>query len=398
MTKFADRLLRIARVAIAFAGIPAAASAAGTDIVHTFTGPDGALPFSTLTPDGAGNLYGTTQLGGVNASCAEIGCGTIFKIDRTGNLTTLYSFSNGADGEDPESGVSLIGGMLYGNALGGASGTSVFYSMKTDGSDFQPLYNMTKAQGQWLVGQLRAVPQQGAFGLGNSGGKFGYGTLFKLTADRGLTVVHDFAGGADGRYPLYLIQDSHNNLFGSTRQGGDCGQTGAFQPNADIGGGCGVIFEYVPSTGAYTVLYAFQNTTDGYEPLLGAVAPDGTLYGATKTGGAEHKGALFALTPNGSGYSFSVLSPIKSRSAQDSASNPPTLSPNGSVIGGTASGATYVYQNGQYRVYQSTTAYPMGQFLVPPTRANAILATSETDGTPCPASQYGCGFIYYQQQ
>jgi hypothetical protein len=40
----------------------------------------------------------------------------------------------------------------------------------------------------------------------------------------------------------------------------------------------------------------------------------------------------------------------------------------------------------------------MGQFLVPPTRANAILATSETDGTPCPASQYGCGFIYYQQQ
>src|ERR1700756_4044654 len=62
-------------------------------LLHTFSGaPDGAYPLAGFVHDAAGNLYGTTQLGGITAGvCATImgfnnlnGCGTVFKIDTTG--------------------------------------------------------------------------------------------------------------------------------------------------------------------------------------------------------------------------------------------------------------------------------------------------------------------------
>src|SRR5207245_2616547 len=62
--------------------------------------PDGAIPVSNLIMDKAGNLYGTTSEGG-GGNCAPdgilIGCGTVFKVDTTGNETVLYSFTNVPD-------------------------------------------------------------------------------------------------------------------------------------------------------------------------------------------------------------------------------------------------------------------------------------------------------------
>jgi uncharacterized repeat protein (TIGR03803 family) len=51
-------------------------------VLHTFTGgpAEGAFPFSGLTMDTSGNLYGTTQAGGGAAACDPYGCGTVFKI------------------------------------------------------------------------------------------------------------------------------------------------------------------------------------------------------------------------------------------------------------------------------------------------------------------------------
>jgi uncharacterized repeat protein (TIGR03803 family) len=46
--------------------------------------------------DAAGNLYGTTQLGG------PANAGILYKIDPTGSGTVLYSFTGGADGADPD--------------------------------------------------------------------------------------------------------------------------------------------------------------------------------------------------------------------------------------------------------------------------------------------------------
>jgi uncharacterized repeat protein (TIGR03803 family) len=401
MTRLSECVTRLLCCAALCAGIPAGASAAKTRIIYSFTGgADGATPLSPLTPDSSGNVYGTTQGGGnINtASCPfPDGCGTIFKLDGAGKLTTLHAFAGGAAGQFPgdDVGLALIGGVLYGNVPeSGGNDTSAFFSINTDGSGYKFLYGMTLAQGGGLIGVLQPVPGGAAFGIGGpEGGKFGRGTLFYLAAGAGLTVVHEFAGGADGDRPTYLIQDSHHNLFGSTYSGGQC---------AALKRGCGTIFEYIPSTGTYTVLYAFQDGADGYVPLIGAAGPDGTLYGVTQDGGAGNHGALFALTPSGARYSFSVLSAVKYVRPGDGVNNPPALSPTGALVGGTGGGGTYVYQNGRYVLSYNNTVSPSpdGQFLIPRSRPDAILATSEQYGTPstCNLPVAGCGFIYSQQQ
>src|SRR5271165_302659 len=89
-------------------------------VLHSFTGgADGGGPLSGLTMDHAGNLYGTTS-GGGNA-----GQGTVFKLTRKNSgwvFSSLYSFQGGSDGADPEAGV-VIGrdGSLYGTTFAGGN-------------------------------------------------------------------------------------------------------------------------------------------------------------------------------------------------------------------------------------------------------------------------------------
>src|SRR5664279_5426562 len=68
-------------------------------VLHNFTGgADGAQPYVGLTMDPAGNLYGTAIFGGVPGGCYGSGCGTVFKLSRTGSnwiFSPLYSFTGG---------------------------------------------------------------------------------------------------------------------------------------------------------------------------------------------------------------------------------------------------------------------------------------------------------------
>src|SRR5262249_45192732 len=73
------------------------------NVIYNFAnGADGSHPQSGLTIDRAGNLYGTTAYGGQGCLSGEPpGCGTVFKLSRTGSgwvLTTIYSFRGGSDG------------------------------------------------------------------------------------------------------------------------------------------------------------------------------------------------------------------------------------------------------------------------------------------------------------
>ena len=93
-------------------------------MLHTFDGADGANPYGGLIRDSLGNLYGTTRLGGTN------NWGTVFKLDTAGNLTTLYSFTNGSDGAYPNAGlVRDSKGNLYGAAATGGIGHGTIFEI-----------------------------------------------------------------------------------------------------------------------------------------------------------------------------------------------------------------------------------------------------------------------------
>ena len=86
-----------------------------------------------------GNLYGTTQYGGVNTNCGFGGCGTVFKITTTGMLTTLYLFcsQNGCtDGGEAIAGlVQATDGNFYGTTqIGGANNDGTLFKITPTGT------------------------------------------------------------------------------------------------------------------------------------------------------------------------------------------------------------------------------------------------------------------------
>src|ERR1700722_11626926 len=91
-------------------------------VIYSFKGGiDGFYPTAGLIQDQAGNLYGTTEYGGNNGSCTFT-CGTVFRVDPSGNETVLYGFKGAPDGANP--GASLIrdpAGNFYGTTVAGGT-------------------------------------------------------------------------------------------------------------------------------------------------------------------------------------------------------------------------------------------------------------------------------------
>jgi uncharacterized repeat protein (TIGR03803 family) len=85
-------------------------------VLYAFKGgTDGADPTDRLVRDAAGNLYGTTYLGG-DRPC----CGTVFKLDTTGTKSVLHSFTGIPDGKNPMAGLAMdAAGNLYGTTYQG---------------------------------------------------------------------------------------------------------------------------------------------------------------------------------------------------------------------------------------------------------------------------------------
>jgi uncharacterized repeat protein (TIGR03803 family) len=222
-------------------------------IVYSFQGgTDGAYPSSSgLVLDGAGNLYGTTFYGG-GTGCSGLGCGTVFKIDPTGQETILYAFGPVPDGENPNAGLIE----------------------DSDGN----LYGTTTA-----------------------GGTDNKGTAFMFNTSGQETILHSFAGSPDGSFPYAgLFRDAAGNLFGTTEGGGDK-PTGCFEQ------GCGTVYE-ITSAGEEEVLYSFFNWSDEGRPIGGVVEDKaGKLYGTTPSGTDssiacsvyEKCGTVFMLSPKG---------------------------------------------------------------------------------------------------
>jgi uncharacterized repeat protein (TIGR03803 family) len=102
-------------------------------VLHRFTGrDDGSTPLGGVVIDAEGNLYGTAAAGGnATGPCAGFGCGTVFKVDQSGNFTLLHRF-NGADGSGAYSTVYLdsAGDLLGSTVEGGQYNLGVVFEVK----------------------------------------------------------------------------------------------------------------------------------------------------------------------------------------------------------------------------------------------------------------------------
>jgi uncharacterized repeat protein (TIGR03803 family) len=283
--------------------------------LYSFTGsPDGDSPIGIVL-DSEGNLYGSTQYGGlphcgpVTRPATAISCGTVFKLDTSGQETVLYrfTFANG-DGMMPFSEGSVMRdsqGNLYGTTFYGGDRRcffdGVYYGcgivFKLDPSGQETVLHIFKGaangDGGGPTGRLVQDGIGNLYGTTMNGGDArctphyyepGCGTVFKVDTAGHETVLHKFTGGnVDGEQPSGLVIDGQGNLYGTTIFGGSYGY--------------GTVFK-VDASGHETVLYNFRGAGagDGASPLSGLTRDaQGNLYGTTNEGGTLN--CFGALSP-----------------------------------------------------------------------------------------------------
>ena len=225
-------------------------------ILHVFKGaPDGMNGGLGLVKRGAHSLYGVTSSGG------NEGQGTAFRMSTKGKETILYNFTGGSsNGGAPASVLAFDkAGNLYGTTLiggtncGGDCGTVFELSPNGGGWTHKTLYVFCQLSScddgrQPLRGPLVLDGAGNIYGTTEEGGVqhdcnsgAGCGTVFKLDANGNETVLYSFTGGADGNAPgAGLTMDDKGNLYGTAGEGGDV------NCKLDVGYGCGVVFELTP--------------------------------------------------------------------------------------------------------------------------------------------------------
>jgi uncharacterized repeat protein (TIGR03803 family) len=322
-------------------------------VLHMFTGgADGSYPDGALVADAAGNLYGTTQIGG------PYGAGTVFELSPLQNgawqFTLLYAFTGGTDGGNP------LGGLVFdaaGNAYstvssGGENGLGAVFEISPSAEpgsgkrwEERVLYSFQGgSDGAVPFGNVIFDVAGNLYGATSIGGTShigcpptkGCGTVFELAPTRTgpwkERIIHRFADAfGDGATPRAgLVFDAAGNLYGTTYQGGDnevCG-----------GSGCGTVFEMSPAAGdhwKFDTLIDFNATNGALVSGPITIGPDGALYGTTMYGGANNDGTIFSFTQQTGAWQFASIY---------SFNNLDGLQPAGNIVldeAGNIYGATY---------------------------------------------------------
>ena len=262
-------------------------------VLHSFLGgSDGANPVGPLVMDPVGNIYGVASGGG-------LGFGTIFELTPSNGGWTfqvIYTFKGGDDGvvSIDSGGLALDGaGNLYGTTeMGGTAGFGTVFEMSLINGTWTKNTLYSFAGGNDAADPLTGVTLDASgnlFGATVGGGDFGSGAVFEVVNNQGTwteSVIYSFTGGDDGSYPEFgaPVLDSDGNLYGTAAGGG---------PNNQ-----GVVYELTHSNGTWTetVLYSFTGGDDGGQPFAGLTfSKDGNLFGAAAYFGANGDGTLFEL-------------------------------------------------------------------------------------------------------
>lgn len=277
----------------------------GFQVVHHLDGAgDGYFPLG-FTRGSDGRLYGTTNGGG---SADDLGI--IFRVNQTdGSLEVLKIFSQ-TDRLDPLTGgayptaiMRASDGNLYGTTeFGGVFDGGTIYRLTTPESPATPVYEVihsfkcaTDGGDPW--GRLTEGPDGFLYGMtvGDVGvfcqiGANRDGTLFKIRKDgfgfQVLAVFNAVTTGTHSFGPVVIANDG--SVYGTT-----IGTVPA-SPLAPSG----TVFRVPPGGGAIENFHIFApDGSEGSDPRSGLIrGADGAMYGSTTEGGALGGGTIFRIT------------------------------------------------------------------------------------------------------
>lgn len=296
------RFIRLIGSAVLSCGIALCFGATGkastTQIIYSFGGgADGEYLDTDVEVDAAGNLYGTSVLGGT------FGGGTVWQLSLVGGKwvhKVLYNFTGSADGGEPYKGVTVdAAGNLYGTAVTGGSGSceggcGVTYKLTKNGSTWTQtvLHAFTGGEDGSGPGSRVTLDKQGnVYGMTPTGGAFGLGTIYVLRPKENdtwnLQVLHTFTGGVDGSSGSAGKMVFHQGaLFGAATTGGKYGS--------------GTIFRLKPRNRGqwtYQPIYSFLGGLDGVFPYGGlTIDLSDNIFGTTYYGGTDGVGTVFQLS------------------------------------------------------------------------------------------------------
>jgi hypothetical protein len=344
-------VLGVALAGVALPGAAAAAAgrapaAAPERVLFSFGGPDGAGPLNGLIRTATGAYFGATVFGG------KYGGGAAYQFTLTGTggqVRVLHSFGLGSDGNRPDGIVAGPNGALYGvTVIGGAPGWGTAFELAPSGHGYTERIIHTFAggtDGGQPLGPLAIDGHGDLFGVTQFRGTSGYGTVFELSPS-----AHGFGlrvlhdFAVPEQAQAGLTLGPGGVLYGTTYSGG----TGSCV--------CGTVYALTPrGTGYhYSVLHDFQGGSDGSNPfaLLTIDPRTGEIYGTTEYGGGGY-GSVFRLTPAGRGYTEQVIHGFPLGSGGGTLPQSPlTLLPGGRLVGTAALGGHGCHQTGCGTVFE----------------------------------------------
>jgi len=294
-------------------------------VLYSFANtPDGANPVNGLVMDTAGNLYGVTYAGGTG------GNGTVFELSPSGGSWTEQVIANISA---TYAGLTMNGGNLYGAGYG-----SVFELTPPGGEGLWnrfTLHSFVAADAATEGSNPNGTPvfdtAGNLYGTTESGGKYGYGTVYKLTPGaKGKPWTEKLLASfeATNANPLAgIVFDANGNIYGTSTAGG----TGTLKE--------GTVFElvYQASTGTYKgkVLLTFTGE-DGNTPDSSLILDSsGNLWGTTYLGGSSGYGTVFEVNPAAAATTTTLTSSVNPSTSGEAVTFTATVSPappNGEVV------------------------------------------------------------------
>jgi uncharacterized repeat protein (TIGR03803 family) len=346
------------------------------------TGPNGGLVLSGHT------LYGTAQHGGIT------GYGALFAVNTDGSsFTNLYNFSLSPNsGAIPPAGVILSGSTFFGTTyFGGNRSGGTIFAIGTNGLGYTNLlnYNFNIDPNSGEEPQAGVVMAGGTlYGTTWYGGAYDHGTLSYVTTNGATTGIlhhfstpsgHDANLNSDGLFPSAKLIVSGATLYGTAEGGGNYAAGTVFAIETNSPGSFRILHYFTATIPQYT-----GTNTDGANPFAGLVLSGNTLYGATVGGGQYGYGTVFAVSTNG--LNFTNL--YNFTGGTDGSGPRGGLTLSGNILYGTTSGGSgtlfsiHTDGSGFATLYQFSGGYdganPQGDLLL---SSNALYGAAASGGS-----------------